>query len=91
MKQSEKLELAKKVASEGLSVRDIEKMAQTAKGTQVKPKVKTVDPYIENVRRMIETRLSTSVQLDKKKIIINYKNDEDLNRILEIMDCLEEN
>ncbi len=89
--ESKQIELAKKVVSEGLSVRDIEKMAQSAKGVEPKPKKKDSDPYIENVRRMIETRLSTSVQVDKKKIVINYKNNEDLNRILEIMDCLEEN
>lgn len=84
------IELAKKAASEGLSVRDIEKLSNEAKSSSPKKSSSKKDPYLENVRRTIESTLSTSVEVDKKKIVINYKGTDDLNRILEIMGCIED-
>ena len=53
-------------------------------------KVKDRDPYLEAVRRTMEGRLGTAINLTKKNITISYNDNDDLNRILEIIGCLEE-
>lgn len=89
--EDKQIELAKKAASEGLSVRDVEKLANQAKDTnkKVPPKKKT-DPYLEDIRKAMEASLSTNVEVNKKKIIINYSDVDDLNRILEILGFIED-
>ena len=37
----------------------------------------------------MQRKLSTGVTVSKKSISISYSDTEDLNRILEILDCLE--
>ena len=84
------LELANRVVNEGLTVRDIETIVK-AKNEPKAPKVKTKpNPYLTNVRRNLEDKLSTKVDVDKKKIVIHYSSTKDLNRILEILNCLDE-
>lgn len=82
------IKLANKCVSEGLTVRDIERLSQKGKTTKARPKTKT-DPYLNNVRRNMEKKLSTKVDVSDSKITIHYKNTRELNRILEILDCLD--
>ena len=78
-----------RAVKEGLSVRQVEELAKEAKVNAKTPVKKTSDPYLEDVRRIMENKLSTSVRVDNKHITITYRNNEDLNRILEILNCLE--
>lgn len=89
--EDKQIELAKQAVSQGLSVREIEKLSSEEKGnnSSKKPKKKK-DPYLEDVRRAVESVFSTSVEVDKKKIVIHYEDTDDLNRILEIMGCIED-
>ena len=82
------LELAKKTVKEDLSVRELEKIISNTKN---KPSVKEkkIDKSLENVRQIIENKFGTKVDINPHKIVISYKDVKDLNRILEIMDCLE--
>ncbi len=82
------LELAKKTVKEDLSVRELEKIISNTKN---KPSVKEkkIDKSLENVRQIIENKFGTKVDINAHKIVISYKDVKDLNRILEIMDCLE--
>ena len=41
------------------------------------------------IRQIIENKFGTKVDINAHKIVISYKDVKDLNRILEIMDCLE--
>ncbi len=81
------IDLAKKAAKEGLTVRQLEKMT-TAK--PVKKAEPEPDIYLENVRTIMERKLNTKVEVTKHKISITYTDDDDLNRILEVIDCLDE-
>ena len=82
------IELANRVVKENLTVRDIEKLA---KAKPIKPKKeKENDPFLENVSRIVENKLQTRVEIDNKKLTIHYNGTEDLNRILEIIGCLED-
>ena len=82
------IELANRAVKENLTVRDIEKLS---KAKTIKPKKeKEIDPFLANVSRIMETKLQTKVEIDNKKLTINYNGTEDLNRILEIIGCLED-
>lgn len=76
---------------DALSVRAVEKLMKEY-GTQSKPikKIKNENKHLLSVRRQLEEKLQTRVNIDEKHISIQYQNDKDLNRILEILDCLEE-
>ncbi len=81
------VEVANRIVKEDLTVRDVEKLASKK---ETKKKVeKEVDPYMESVRKNLEDKFQTSVDLDSKKIAIHYNGTDDLNRILELIDCLE--
>lgn len=81
-------EVADRVVKEDLTVRDVEKLAKD-KPTVKKKKEVVVDPYMESVRKNLENKFQTGIELDSKKIVLHYNDVDDLNRILEIMDCLE--
>lgn len=81
-------DIAEKILKEDLTVRDVEKLAKS-KDVIKKKKEKSIDPYMENVRKNLENKFQTAVELDNKKIILHYNNIDDLNRILELIDCLE--
>ena len=82
------LKLANRCVKENLTVRDIERLSQGEKHTKAKTKPKA-DPYLNNVRKKIESKLATKVDVDKNKITIHYSSTKELNRILEIIDCLD--
>ena len=82
------IELEKMAIKEDLSVRDMEKLVKE-KPVKIR-KEKESDPFIDNVRSIMENKLSTKTEIDSKRIVIHYNGTEDLNRILEIIGCLEE-
>ena len=89
--EGEAYDLAMQIAEEGLSVREVEKRV---KERHDKPKAKPVrkkeDPNLLYVVEIMQNRLQTRVKVDKKQIVIQYSGTEDLNRILELIHCLEE-
>lgn len=79
--------LAEKIIKEGLSVREVE---QLLKPSEAKPKAETKpDIFLDNVKQIIESKLQTKIEVSKNKVIIHYEDVDDLNRILELIDCLE--
>ena len=85
MEDKEKIvELADKIINENLNVRQIEEVSK------IEPK-KVKQQHVEKNRQYQELEqelvdyLGTRVKIKNKKIEINYENDNDLNRILEIM------
>lgn len=81
--------LAKNAIKEKMSVRALEKAVKEAGQPKVK-KEKTRDISYDYVTRIMEEKLQTKVSVDKNKITISYHGVNDLNRILEIIHCLEE-
>ena len=82
-------ELANKVVSEDLSVRELEELTSNTdykKSTPIiKSKKSTNRPYIYVEDKMKE-HLGTRVKITDKKIEISFDSPQDLNRLLEIMD-----
>ncbi|MGD9568246.1 MAG: ParB/RepB/Spo0J family partition protein [Sedimentibacter sp.] len=80
--------LTDKIIKEDLSVREVEKLVRDSK----KPKRKTApekDKFIAYVEEMLSERFSSKVNIKKNKnkgkIEIEYTNNEDLNRILDLL------
>ena len=85
------IRLANKTISEGLSVRELEKLVSELKNPVRKPEPakKETDPNLVNVENIIRSKLQTRVDVSTNKVIIHYKDTDDLNRILEIIGCLD--
>ena len=79
--------LADKIIKDGLSVREVEQLLKPTV-TKAKPEVKP-DIFLENVKQIMENKLQTKTEVTKNKLIIHYEDVDDLNRILEVLDCLE--
>lgn len=88
--EDEKLqaEIAQKVIDDSMSVRDLERLVKTL--NSVKPeKKREINPYYKDITEKLQDYLGTKVNISNKnnkgKIEIEYYSDEDLQRILEIM------
>lgn len=88
------LEIAKKIIDNKLNVRDTENIVKKLKSKSlskrpIKKTQKRKDPFIldieENLMRTLGTKVSISKGRNKGKIEIEYYNDEDLERILELI------
>lgn len=82
--------LAKRIKKEDISVRELEKIVKSMK---IRPKTlkKTVeDPVISEFENHLKSYFGTKVSIahdrNKGKIQINYYSEEELNRILELLD-----
>ena len=87
-----KRELAEKTVREGLSVRALEKIASEKK-EEIKPKaVPPIDPDIkafeENLHRAFGARSRVQGGLDNGRIIISYRNREELETIYDAVEKL---
>ncbi len=85
-------EAAEKVKRDKMSVREVEAYVKTINGTEPKksqtPKEK--DPMIRDLEIQLSEKLGTQVTFSKKSFTISYHDTDDLNRILEIIGCLDE-
>lgn len=76
-----------------LSVREVEQYVHELSGTTAKKVKRTPqqkDPWIKDLENRIQNKLQTEVNITKRAMTISYSDTEDLNRILEILGCLEE-
>ncbi|ENZ00191.1 ParB-like partition protein [Clostridium thermobutyricum] len=84
-------EFAQKVIDNKLSVRDLERSIKLFLENSNKPKKesKSVNPYVKDVQNKLQDYFGTKVIIDDKnqkgKIAIEYYSEEDLNRILELI------
>lgn len=89
--KDEIINLAKKIVDENLNVRAIEQASQNPtveKKHKLKTKVKKESEY-KYIEESISEKLGTKVKINNKKILISFTNNNDLNRILEILDVNE--
>lgn len=85
------LDLAQKIIKEDISVRSLEQMIKEAKSPSHKAqKAHKFDPVINDFEAHLKNYFGTKVSIahdkDKGKILINYYSEEELNRILELLD-----
>ena len=92
--ETEMLDAAEKILKEKMSVREVEAYvrdinAEEVKTNKTKPEKKR-DPIIHDLEHQISVKLGTKVTIQNKKLTIQYTDTADLNRILEILNCLDE-
>ena len=81
--------VAKQSIDQGLSVRKVEQIVKDTnnKKTIEKPKE---DIYVKAAKEKLQEFFQTSVSISKNAISIHYENKEDLNRVLELLNLVEE-
>ena len=85
------IETAEKTIRDGLSVRQLEDLCKKDGKPGKKPvKPKEEDPFMEDVRNRLQRKYGTKVEIKNKCISIRYNDIDDLNRILEIMNVIED-
>ena len=84
-------DVAMEILRKKMSVREVEQYVRklNEEGKPEKP-VKEKDPMIRDLETRMKSRLGTEVEVRKKKIEISYSDVDDLNRILELIGCLDE-
>ncbi|OCN06255.1 chromosome partitioning protein ParB [Erysipelotrichaceae bacterium MTC7] len=83
--------VAKQAIKDKMSVRQVERLVKEMKSPYVnKRKEESKSSNYEGVVKMMQDRLQTKVDIDDRKITIHYDGVNDLNRVLEILDLLEE-
>ena len=87
--ESSMRKIAKQAIDQGLSVRKVEQIVKDTnnKKTVEKPKE---DIYVKAAKEKLQEFFQTSVSISKNSISIHYENKEDLNRILELLNLVEE-
>lgn len=82
-------EIAQKVIDEKLSVRELERLIKTIKSNNKPKETREISPYYKDVTERLQNYFGTKVNISNKnnkgKIEIEYYSDEDLQRILEII------
>lgn len=91
---SKQIEITDKIIEEQLSVREVEKLVRNEKNPPRK-KIQNKDKYIVYVEDLLSERFSAKVNIkgnnkNKGKIEIQYKNNDDLNRLLDLLKIEEE-
>lgn len=83
------VKVAKKAANEGMSVRAVEALVKDmTHPTEHKPK--HVNDAYNYPQKLMSDKLGTKVTISNKNISIHFENDDDLNRILELLNVLED-
>ena len=89
--EEQQLALAQKIIQQGMTVRDTEE-AGTKERTTRKSAGKTKDPHLVMVEQRFEELLNTRVKVIRQKtggkIEVRFNDDEELNRIMEVMGLL---
>jgi len=85
-----RIKLAEKAAEESLSVREIENLARLYTGGELPKAKRPVSPasyrnVARRLRRLLQASVSVRVSRGKNKIEIEFKDEEDLERIFEII------
>lgn len=83
-------EVAQKAIQLHLSVRAVETMVKNINDPKEKPAPKQRDVNLDPIEKRLQSKFQTKVKVDDKAITIRYVDTQDLNRILELLDCLDE-
>ncbi|CAM2826669.1 ParB/RepB/Spo0J family partition protein [Erysipelothrix tonsillarum] len=79
--------IAEEIYNKKLSVREAERLINKEDVKPIEPKVRNKE--YEYAQSLFERRLQTRVNITNNKVTISFDDDEDLNRILELLDIIE--
>lgn len=81
--------IAKQTIQQGLSVRKVEQLVKAQSQKKEEPKQEE-SVFVKDAKRKLEEYFQTSVHIGTHNISVHYENEEDLNRILELLNLVEE-
>lgn len=90
--QADALRIGQRAADEKLSVREVENIVkglELQKKRKEKPKEEK-NPHYVYVEDLLRRKFRTKVKVEDQKITLKFSNDEDLNRLLELLDVIED-
>lgn len=82
--------IAKQAIDQGLSVRKIEQLVKDLQHKKEPDKRPEENIFIKEAKNKLEEYFQTSVKVSEHSISIHYENEEDMNRILELLNLIEE-
>ena len=82
--------IAKQAIDQGLSVRKIEQLVKDLQHKKEPEKQEEENIFIKEAKNKLEEYFQTSVKVSEHSISIHYENEEDMNRILELLNLIEE-
>lgn len=82
--------IAKQAIDQGLSVRKIEQLVKDLQHKKEPEKQVEENIFIKEAKNKLEEYFQTSVKVSEHSILIHYENEEDMNRILELLNLIEE-
>lgn len=82
--------IAKQAIDQGLSVRKIEQLVKDLQHKKEPEKQVEENIFIKEAKNKLEEYFQTSVKVSERSISIHYENEEDMNRILELLNLIEE-
>lgn len=82
--------IAKQAIDQGLSVRKIEQLVKDIQHKKEPEKQVEENIFIKEAKNKLEEYFQTSVKVSEHSISIHYENEEDMNRILELLNLIEE-
>lgn len=90
--EDEMYDAAQYILSQKMSVREVEEYIKILTNSKnVKKKhLNLKDPLIKDLENRLSTKLGTRVEIGAKKFSIAYNGINDLNRILELLGCIED-
>lgn len=91
LKEEDKMrKIAKQAIDQGLSVRKVEQLVKEVQHKKEPEKKPEESIYMREARVRLEEFFQTSVKVGEHSISIHYENEEDMNRILELLNLIEE-
>ena len=82
--------IAKQAIDQGLSVHKIEQLVKDLQHKKEPEKQVEENIFIKEAKNKLEEYFQTSVKVSEHSISIHYENEEDMNRILELLNLIEE-
>ena len=82
--------IAKQAIDQGLSVRKVEQLVKDLQHKKEPEKQVEENIFIKEAKNKLEEYFQTSVKVSEHSISIHYENEEDMNRILELLHLIEE-
>lgn len=79
--------IVERIVAEGLSARAVEKLVKEPKPSKKIERVKTNYSYAEH---LLSDKFQTKVKINHKTLSLNFQDDDDLNRLLELMGVIED-
>ena len=83
--------LARLIDLRNMTAREVEKLVSNYKnGKEEKQPKKTADKHVRDVQRRLQKKFGTRVKITENSISITYADTDDVNRILDILGCNDE-